>query len=234
MGRQDHHSSRAVSIHCLFILSGSPLTRFSYALSVAYHKLWMMAKCSVYSLRYVNVLANLVTALVAARCHELVGARSSEQSGRRAVGEHSSSSFHTGLNIALFPVIFFFSALYYTDVVSTLVVLVAYQNHLLRVGPERPGFFNGIWTVILGVAALFMRQTNVFWVVVYMGGLEAAHAIRLLRPPPVQPPKGPLSFAEHVRFYVWRDSVGDMHDPELNTAWPEGKRRPLFTTTILC
>lgn len=82
---------------------------------------------------------------------------------------------------------------------------------------------NGVWTVILGVAALFMRQTNVFWVVIYMGGLEAAHAVRLLRPPPVEPPKGPLSLVEHIRFYVWRDSVGDMHDPQLNKAWPEGK-----------
>jgi alpha-1,2-glucosyltransferase len=187
-----------------------------YALSVAYHRFWMIAQCTVYSLRYLNVLATLATALVAAQCHSLVTARAS---GR--VNSNPVTSFHTGLNIALFPVIFFFSALYYTDVVSTLAVLLAYQNHLLRIGPERPGFLNGVWTVILGVVALFMRQTNVFWVVVYMGGLEAAHAVRLLRPPPTEPSKGPLSLSEHIRFYVWRDSVGDMHDPPLNAAWPE-------------
>ncbi|KAK0643882.1 DIE2/ALG10 family-domain-containing protein [Cercophora newfieldiana] len=186
-----------------------------YFLSVAFHKLWMM-QCTVYSLRYLNITATLSIALIATRCHALVTARISGRGNG-----HSSASFHTGLNIALFPVIFFFSALYYTDVVSTLVVLLAYENHLLRVGPQRPDFLNGIWTVVLGVAALCMRQTNVFWVVVYMGGLEAAHAVRLLSPPPVEPPKGPLSFAEHIRFYVWRDSVGDMHDPQLNAAWPE-------------
>jgi alpha-1,2-glucosyltransferase len=192
-----------------------------YALSVAYHKFWMISQCTVYSLRYLNVLATLSTALIAAQCHALVTTRAS---GR--VNGSPLISFHTGLNIALFPVIFFFSALYYTDVVSMLAVLLAYQNHLLRTGPERPGFLNGIWTVILGVVALFMRQTNVFWVVVYMGGLEAAHAVRMLRPKPVEPPKGPLSLSEHIRFYVWRDSVGDMHDPKLNAAWPEGKGYP--------
>src|SRR4051812_7721932 len=34
---------------------------------------------------------------------------------------------HTALNIALFPPLFFFSALYYTDVISTLVVLLSYS-----------------------------------------------------------------------------------------------------------
>lgn len=183
---------------------------------MAYHKLWVMAECSAETLRSANVLATLLTAVVATRCHALIHRQ-----------PWSSYSFHTGVNIALFPVIFFFSALYYTDVVSTLAVLFAYQNHLLRVGSKPPGFLNGLWTVVLGVAALSMRQTNVFWVVVYMGGLEAAHAVRSLKPPPFEPPNHPLSFFEHVRFYAWRDSVGDVHDPPLNEAWPEGKTFPL-------
>lgn len=186
----------------------------------------MLAECTVFSLRYTNLLATLAISLVSALCRDSLDARTAERDSKPMSPTPSHFSFHSGLNIALFPVIFFFSALYYTDIFSTLIVLVAYHNHLYRLGPESPRFLNDLWTVLLGVAALFMRQTNVFWVVVYMGGLEAAHAIRSLKPPPVEPPKGPLSLVEHVRFYAWRDSVGDMHDPPLNTAWPEGTALP--------
>ncbi|KAK5661220.1 hypothetical protein OQA88_11112 [Cercophora sp. LCS_1] len=187
-----------------------------YLLSVAYHKFWMLSKCSVFTLRYINLLATLLTGLVAARCQSLIEAR---RAGRDTE-DLDPFSLHVALNIALFPVIFFFSALYYTDVVSTLVVLVAYENHLRRVGPRRPGFLNDVWTALLAVAALLMRQTNVFWVVVYMGGLEVAHAVRSLKPSPVDVPKQ-MSLVEHVKFYLWRDLVGDLHDPPLDEAWPE-------------
>lgn len=177
----------------------------------------MLSECSAFTLRYTNLLATLLTGLVAARCQSLIEAR---RAGRDAEDLHPFS-LHTALNIALFPVIFFFSALYYTDVFSTLVVLVAYENHLRRVGSRSPSFLNDTWTVLLGAAALFMRQTNVFWVVVYMGGLEAAHAVRSLKPDPVEAPKQ-MTLVEHLKFYLWRDSVGDVHDPPLNQAWPEG------------
>ncbi|KAK4125854.1 glycosyltransferase family 59 protein [Parathielavia appendiculata] len=149
-----------------------------YLLSVAYHKLLMLAKCTTSSLRHNNLLATLVTALLASQCRQLIEHRTAEREGKEGSGNLSFYSYHTGVNIALFPVIFFFSALYYTDVVSTVVVLAAYRNHLLRLAPQPPSAANDFWTVILGVSALFMRQTNVFWVVVYMGGLEAVHVLR--------------------------------------------------------
>jgi len=173
----------------------------------------MVAKCSTLTLRYTNLLGTLFVAMVAARCRSFIQDRREKRS--------PVHSFHTGLNIALFPVIFFFSGLYYTDVISTLVVLVAYENHLYRVGQEAPNLFNDLWTLMLGVAALFMRQTNIFWVVVYMGGLEAIHAVRQLKPPLVDTPKQ-MTLLEHVKFYLWRDSVGDLHDPPLHAAWPGG------------
>lgn len=195
----------------------SNLTR--YLISVASHKLFMVAKCSTLTLRYTNLLATLFVAMVAARCRSFI------QDGREK--RSPVHSFHTGLNVALFPVIIFFSGLYYTDVISTLVVLVAYENHLYRVGAGAPNLVNDVWTLVLGVAALFMRQTNIFWVVVYMGGLEAAHAIRRLKPPPVDVPKQ-MSLLEHIKFYLWRDSVGDSHDPPLDAAWPEGMCPGIF------
>ncbi|KAL2016327.1 hypothetical protein VTK56DRAFT_3868 [Thermocarpiscus australiensis] len=173
-----------------------------YLLSVAYHRLWMLAECTPFSLRSNNLLATLLTALLASQCRHLIEDRAAEREGKRVSQGVSFYAYHTGLNIALFPVIFFFSALYYTDVVSTLVVLAAYRNHLLRLGPQTPGLASGIWTVVLGIAALFMRQTNVFWVVVYMGGSEAVHALQSLKP------------ATH-------GSLGEVHDPPLDRSGPE-------------
>ena len=181
----------------------------------------MMTRCTASSLRHTNLLATMAVALVAAQCRSLVEARTAKPDVKSARGA-SLYAFHTAFNIALFPVIFFFSGLYYTDVASTLAVLVAFKNHLARLGNDTR-ILDGLWTVLLGVVALFMRQTNVFWVVVYMGGVEAVHAIRSIKPAPVEPPKGPLSIVEHIKFYVWRDSVGELHDPTLNKSNPEGE-----------
>ncbi|KAK0715290.1 DIE2/ALG10 family-domain-containing protein [Lasiosphaeris hirsuta] len=191
-----------------------------YLLSVAYHKFWMLTECTPLTLRSNNLLATLLTALVAARCRSLIEARSAERDGGSTSQSLSYYSYHTAINIALFPVIFFFSALYYTDTFSTLFVLLAYQNHLLRVGLDKPSVLNDVWTVVLGVFGLFMRQTNVFWIVVYMGGLEAVHALRSLKPAPADQSARELTLAGDIRYYLWRASVGDIHDLPLNLSWP--------------
>ncbi|KAH6855876.1 glycosyltransferase family 59 protein [Chaetomium sp. MPI-CAGE-AT-0009] len=173
-----------------------------YLVSVAYHKMRRL-ECTASSLRSNNLVATLV-ALLAAQCRHLTEVRAAERAGKQGPAGASFDSYYTGLNIALFPVLYFFSALYYTDVMSTLVVLVAYRNHLLRLAPLPPSLLNDLWTVILGVGALFMRQTNVFWVVVYMGGLEAAHVLRAVEPGP-----------------GWQQHLTKLHDPPLNRATPE-------------
>lgn len=73
-------------------------------------------------------------------------------------------------NICFFPPLFFFSALYYTDVLSTFVVVAAYLVFLMRA--ERNSFLSGIAVYLVGVIGLLMRQTNVFWVAIFSGGLE--------------------------------------------------------------
>lgn len=184
-----------------------------------------LAECTPSSLRSNNLVATLLTALLALSCRRRIEAQTAIGAEKSAV---SFYAYHTAINIALFPVIFFFSGLYYTDVASTLVVLAAYRNHLNRVAShsEKPGFLNGLWTVILGVAALFMRQTNVFWVVVYMGGLEAAHVVRGLKPKPVPERETPsislASVGEFFGFWLKRYAVGDVHDPPVDMAWPDG------------
>jgi len=180
----------------------------SYLISVAGHRILGILKCTPFSLRYGNLVATLTTAVLAWECRHLVELRASEAEGRPVSPVSSHYSFHTGINIALFPIIFFFSGLYYTDVVSTLVVLIAFRNHLRRVGPQSPDILNDIWTIVLGVVALFMRQTNVFWIVVYMGGLEAVHVLRLAQ--------------------LATNKLTKLHDPPMTEANAEGKVHQLI------
>ncbi|KAK3934663.1 DIE2/ALG10 family-domain-containing protein [Diplogelasinospora grovesii] len=194
-----------------------------YIVSLALHRMWKIAECTAASLRARGVLSILHTALLASFCRNLIEARSADsRPGEKKSQAFSLYSYHTAFNIALFPALFFFSGLYYTDVVSTQVVLIAYHNHLWRLSSEAaPSFANGLYTLLLGIAALLMRQTNVFWVVVYMGGLEAVHAVRSLSPAPVTQMPNLTTLSEHVRYYLGRYAAGNIHDPPLNLAWPD-------------
>lgn len=82
-------------------------------------------------------------------------------------------------------------------------------------------------TVLLGLCSLTMRQTNVFWVVVFMGGLEAVHAVKSLRPKAVVQPYM-TSLSEQLLFFFKRWSVGHVHDLPLNMAYPKGKRQKWY------
>ncbi|UKZ79897.1 hypothetical protein TrVFT333_007660 [Trichoderma virens FT-333] len=119
--------------------------------------------------------------------------------------------------------------LYYTDVVSTAVVLAAFLNHLHRVGRDHSSFLSDIVTVGLGLWTLTMRQTNVFWVVVFMGGLEAVHSVKSLRPQSVAQPFM-TTLSEQLLFFIKRWSVGHVHDLPLHMAYPEDM---LFTAVSL-
>lgn len=134
----------------------------------------------------------------------------------------SPYAFHSACNVFLFPLLFFFSGLYYTDVISTAVVLGAFLNHLDRVSRACSSFLSDMLTIGLGILALLMRQTNVFWVIVYMGGLEAAHAIKTLRPKSFGRPDSATVWAQ-LGYAVRMYSVGDVHDLPLNRAWADGQ-----------
>lgn len=79
---------------------------------------------------------------------------------------------HSALNIALFPPLFFFSALYYTDIASTLSVLLfyyffmrSYQRYFTT-----PGRYATL--VLLGLSSIMFRQTNIFWVAVFPAAFD--------------------------------------------------------------
>jgi hypothetical protein len=89
---------------------------------------------------------------------------------------------NTALNIALFPPLFFFSALFYTDVMSTLMVLLSY-NAFVRKNTVWVSFSDMANAIIIGVAALLFRQTNIFWVAVFPAGLAVIDALKADAPP---------------------------------------------------
>ena len=75
---------------------------------------------------------------------------------------------HITLNICLFPLLFFFSSLYYTDLTSVVVVLISYVNFNAR---------NTTGVVLGSLFALCVRQTNIFWTAVYLGALEVVRIL---------------------------------------------------------
>jgi alpha-1,2-glucosyltransferase len=86
---------------------------------------------------------------------------------------------HSVLNICLFPPLFFFSGLYYTDILALLVVIEAYNWDLKRTtGTGFAAFFSTLGFLVFGLAALACRQTNIFWVSVFLGGLQVVRKIR--------------------------------------------------------
>lgn len=185
----------------------------------------MNVACSAFSLRSVNVWCATLVAFTAGLCRCQIEQNQTKTRPSQAKPA-STYPIHTGFNVALFPVLFFFSALYYTDVMSTLAVLAAYSNHLDRVNRPRSSAISDIRTLALGVLALFMRQTNVFWVVVYMGGLEAVHAVKTVAS---NLPK--FRITDSVKTAIWRyffnSTLGDVHDPPFSKVWPDGKIPPL-------
>jgi alpha-1,2-glucosyltransferase len=177
--------------------------------------------CDPSSLRAINCVGVIFVSYLALLCRQAIEGRLHEARSAARVRAFSQYALHTAVNIGLFPLLFFFSGLYYTDVLSTVMVLCSFLNHLRRVATDVPSVLNDLLTIVLGIATLFMRQTNVFWVVVFMGGLEVVHAVKTVRPKLVEQPEATTLFGR-LQFYVVRYSIGDIHDLPLHKAYPDG------------
>ncbi|EKG21481.1 Glycosyltransferase ALG10 [Macrophomina phaseolina MS6] len=144
-------------------------------------------RCDIYVLRALNCSLALFIAQVSfsilARLYGLLKRKSAADI--TAPSDHKrtvlfTNAVHTALNICLFPPLFFFLGLYYTDVPSTFFVLLSYF-FALRTQQEKGKFMkfpSVINTVVLGAAALFFRQTNIFWVAVFPAGLALVQALK--------------------------------------------------------
>ncbi|KAK6596619.1 DIE2/ALG10 family protein [Botrytis cinerea] len=86
--------------------------------------------CNAHFLRTTNVIALIYIMMLAWKCRNLIIRAGVENRTDQVPKLISADSLHTAANIALFPPLFFFSGLYYTDVLSTCVVLYLYKQFL--------------------------------------------------------------------------------------------------------
>ena len=103
---------------------------------------------------------------------------SSDQTDVVENGQTPLSTALTAFNIASFPPLYFFGALYYTDVMSTAAVLMSYGAFLATTAKPQRTLSDDILAVISGMIALFFRQTNIFWVAVFPAGLTVVRVLR--------------------------------------------------------
>lgn len=185
------------------------------------------------TLRETNALAIFAIAYFFADCRQWLERRGAAP-GETASPWPSLYALHSAFNVALFPAIFFFSGLYYTDLWSLVAVLNAYKIHLDRVAHAADGLSlrRAVVALCAGVQALAMRQTNVFWVVIYFGGLQAVEAVKSLpvstpsqedavkTPTQEGPPGNRLeeAYRAWVRVYFRHWAAGNIHDPSLADA----------------
>jgi alpha-1,2-glucosyltransferase len=184
-----------------------------------------IAGCETSSLRVLNVGAIALICLVV---YQILGRLRKPMSNDLDTGKpglkqrqtppkdwNSILGAHSALNVALFPPLFFFSALYYTDVMSTLAVLLSYYAFLIRNNTENHLRYH-IWTVSVGVLALLFRQTNVFWVAVFPAGLAVVRVLGNTHKTAAQAPKNAQAIVESA----WVQ--GRVHDIPVEDAGPQG------------
>jgi len=187
--------------------------------------------CEVADLRLIG-LTTLATLLFV--CYLL---RSSLQPSQESVQKNKRASSgdrwdvaHVAFNICLFPPLFFFSGLYYTDVLSTLVVILAYYV-FLQGSPSSNSTITGLATYALGIVALFMRQTNIFWVCIFLAGLEWVRTCK-----DISSSESPKQCEGRQGSWLQRAIIpytrGQLHDPSLNQAGPVGRLHTFITTKL--
>ncbi|KAH8590491.1 DIE2/ALG10 family-domain-containing protein [Bisporella sp. PMI_857] len=171
-----------------------------YAFSTYFCNLGGIRKCDVATLRFFNTLALLFTMAYAGSCRTHIA----------RLLRLDANGQHIAFNIALFPPLFFFSGLFYTDILSTCVVLRMYRLFLER--------GSGVWLYIAGILALTMRQTNIFWAAVFMGGLEVSRTLKSIKSIPGKNEKDRSCWQGRLSASFHQYARGDIHDVALKDA----------------
>jgi len=178
--------------------------------------------CDTYALRKLNLGAICLICLILYQILQYLHSSTStvstnkQQSSPENITEDRLSMLHaiTALNISLFPPLFFFSGLYYTDVMSTLMVLATYYSFLKQRSTDS-GFLGALITVVLGIVALLFRQTNIFWVAVFPAGLAIVDTLK--GNSAVEPF---IEDSENILERSWND--GRIYDVSVDDAGPTG------------
>lgn len=143
------------------------------------------AKCRVSDLRTANGVLLLILGAFALVCRstiERIRSSSAKSHSNSVHTEHHVSAYaiHTAVNIILFPPLFFFSGLFYTDIASTGAVLITYAYFLNTRSSSSSSILGGIFMFLWGLVTLVMRQTNIFWAAVFIGGLDVVRSLKAL------------------------------------------------------
>ena len=186
------------------------------------------------------------------RVWKLLGCLRNDQGGSLLVTSQDASaddilaawdSALTVLNICLFPPLFFFSGLYYTDLPALFLVLEAYINDIARSresGKEGGGdggsdasatsgdssrqpYLAGLasWRharfLVSGILALSCRQTNIFWVAVFLGGVRVIRTLHQIN----NLACGSATTVQDIATQSWGNH--QIYDPPVSEAFIEGK-----------
>ncbi|KAE8450472.1 hypothetical protein EG329_006202 [Mollisiaceae sp. DMI_Dod_QoI] len=195
-----------------------------YIFATLFSKLFRSFWCSAYTLRLFNVFALVMTMSYALDCRSLITQIWKSNPAlqvSRWIGAGkpvSPDALHTSLNIALFPLLFFFSGLFYTDVLSTCIVLRMYRLFLERKGAYTNSHEGLVWMYFTGIVALTMRQTNIFWVSLFMAGLELVRTIKTTQTARMNVDPTPGNWKEIIISKFKEYSDGEIHDIPLKDA----------------
>jgi hypothetical protein len=221
--RSRHHPA---CMRTLFAFEKEELltNRHRYLVAKLFHP-WI--GCEINALRVLNVMAlSLICPLSyvilrTIRSRSLSGHGSAKRIKPTALALDGDDSTvlldaHTALNITLFPPLFFFAALFYTDIMSTLVVLLSY-GVLLQKKTIIGTFVGNITAIAIGIAALMFRQTNIFWVAIFPAGLAVVDALKRSAHPSRRVGERTLG---NVVQSCWND--GTIHDCSVQDALLDG------------
>lgn len=188
MGSQDHHAARPVSVLPIIRpFLNSRLTLASrYIISTAISA--VIGPVGIFGLRTLNaailpLMIPLVVDIDAGTWNAKLGLARSRRLTKTTLQPSFSPlslhALHSAFNICLFPPLFFFSALYYTDIASTVSVVLCYRHFVEVYRNNSPTLLQEVVTVLLGVVSLSFRQTNIFWVSVFPAGLLVVSKVDL-------------------------------------------------------
>nr|XP_022296842.1 putative Dol-P-Glc:Glc(2)Man(9)GlcNAc(2)-PP-Dol alpha-1,2-glucosyltransferase isoform X2 [Crassostrea virginica]XP_022296843.1 putative Dol-P-Glc:Glc(2)Man(9)GlcNAc(2)-PP-Dol alpha-1,2-glucosyltransferase isoform X2 [Crassostrea virginica]XP_022296846.1 putative Dol-P-Glc:Glc(2)Man(9)GlcNAc(2)-PP-Dol alpha-1,2-glucosyltransferase isoform X2 [Crassostrea virginica] len=118
--------------------------------------------CSVTGFRLINILFQSGTFYVLKAIYGLIHSTPTAERGTDKV------ALMTAVTLTFFPLLHFFTFLYYTDPGSTFFVLLMYLFHLQG---------NKTLAAFMGGMSILFRQTNVVWVV-FVAGLMAADIVQ--------------------------------------------------------
>lgn len=195
-----------------------------YVFATIFVKVYRAFQCSPMDLRLFNATTIIMILSYASDCRALI-TWSWKQTPATAIATWrkqkkptSPEMLHTAFNVALFPPLFFFSGLFYTDVLSTCVVLRVYRLYLERQGAYEHSAKGLLWLYPTGIVALTMRQTNIFWIAVFLGALEVVRTIKSDATKPNGKVDIPRTWQETAVSKFNQYSRGEIHDLILRDA----------------